>query len=111
MRVEEAAGHAASYLNGAPRLPDMPGPTAGVVLKRACDDLKAYYYEAAAGQPGNLSSSAIDEWFWRETAAAKVFLAIQQVCLKSADESLQPLGKLSLIPRAVTHLLAATQRK
>jgi hypothetical protein len=59
-----------------------------------------------AAQPGNLSPRAIDDWFWRETAAAKVFLAIQQACLKSTDESLQPLGKLSLVPRAVSHALA-----
>ena len=63
LRVEEAASHAASYLDGAPR-----------------------------------------------PAAAKVFLAIQQVCAKSADASLQPLGKLSLVPRAVSHALS-TDRK
>jgi hypothetical protein len=109
MKVDEAASHAASYLDGAPRPAAVPGVSAGVALKRACDDVKAYYYEAVAAQPGNLSPKAIDKWFWRETAAARVFLAIQQVCLKSSDESLQPLGKLSLIPRAVTHALAETR--
>jgi hypothetical protein len=111
MKVEEAAMHAASYLDGLPRPPANPGLSAGVALKRACDDVKAFYYEAAAAQPGNLSSRAIDNWFWRETAAARVFLAIQQVCLRSDDESLQPLGRLSLIPRAVSHALAESQRK
>ena len=110
LRVEEAASHAASYLDGAPRPAAAPGVSAGVALKRVCDDIKAYYYEGAAAQPGNLSSKAIDNWFWRETAAAKVFLAIQQVCAKSADASLQPLGKLSLVPRAVSHALS-TDRK
>ena len=111
MTVDEAAIHAASYLDGAPRPPAIPGVSAGVALKRACDDVKAFHYEAVAAQPGNLSAKAIDEWFWRETAAAKVFLAIQQACLKSSDESLQPLGKLSLVPRAVSHHLAEMQQK
>ena len=111
MKVEEAARHAASYLDGAPRPSATFGLSAGVALKRACDDVKAFYYEAVAAQPGNLAPKAIENWFWRETAAAKVFLAIQQFCLKSSDESLQPLGKLSLIPRAVLHALAETQRK
>jgi hypothetical protein len=111
MKVEEAAIHAASYLDGLPRPPAIPGLSAGVALKRACDDVKAFYYEAAAAQPGNLSSRAIDNWFWRETAAARVFLAIQRVCLGSEDESLQPLGRLSLVPRAVSHALAETHRK
>lgn len=110
MKVEEAASHAASYLDGAPRPRAIPGQSAGVVLKRACDDVKAFYYEAAAAQPGNLAPKAIENWFWRETAAAKVFLAIQQVCLNSSDASLQPLGKLSLIPRAVSHDLAEARQ-
>jgi hypothetical protein len=110
MTVEDAASHAGSYLDGAPRPSPVTGVSAGVALKRACDDVKAFYYEAAAAQPGNLSASAIDNWFWRETAAAKMFLAIQQVCAKSSDESLQPLGKLSLVPRAVSHYLAEARK-
>jgi hypothetical protein len=102
LSVEGAANHAAAYFDGAPRLESMPGVPAGVALKRACDDLKAYYYEAAAAQPGNLSPRAIDNWFWHETAAAKVLLAIRKTCQKSADESLRPLATLGLVPRAVT---------
>lgn len=109
MKVEDAASHAAAYLDTEPKPQAVDGLTAGVALKRACDDIKAYYYEAVAAQPGNLSSKAIDDWFWRETAAARVFLAIQQVCVKSSDESLQPLGNLSLIPRAVSHALSTDQ--
>ena len=103
LNIEDAAKHAASYLS----VPAAPyaGLTAGVALKRACDDLKAWYYEAVAAQPGNLQAKDIDHWFWHETTAAKVFLAIQQVCLQSADKSLAPLGKISLVPRAVQHAL------
>lgn len=111
MTVEQAAAYAVSYLDGAPRPDTFPGVPAGVALKRACDDVKAFYYEAAGAQPGNLSQKAIDAWFWHQTAAAKVFLEIQRACLKSDDTSLQPLGKLSLVPRAVTHALAGTRSK
>lgn len=71
-------------------------------VKRACDDIKAYYYEAVAAQPGNLAPRAIEQWFWRETAAAAALLAIRDICLNSDDSTLKPLGKLSLIPRSVT---------
>ncbi len=71
-----------------------------MALKRACDDLKAWYYEAVAAQPGNLEAKDIDHWFWHETAAAKVFLAIQQVCLKSADPSLAATREKSVWCRA-----------
>jgi hypothetical protein len=100
--VEPAALHVVSYLKGAPEAPPNPAWSAGMAVKRACDDLKAYYYEAVAAQPGNLDARAIESWFWSETAAAKALLAIRDHCLKSDDESLKPLGKLSLIPRAVT---------
>jgi hypothetical protein len=107
--VEEAARHVAAYLNGAPP-PAMPGLSAGVAVKRACDDVKAYYYEAVAAQPGNLVPKAIENWFWRETAAAKAFLVIREICLRSDDDSLKPLGNLSLIPRFVTDALAESQK-
>jgi hypothetical protein len=105
LTMEEAASFAASFAGDAPADP-YGGLSAGIALKRACDDLKAYHYEAVVAQPGNLSSEEIDRWFWFETATAKVFLAIQQACLRSDDQSLQPLGKLSLVPRAIGHALA-----
>lgn len=109
--VTEAANYVASYLGAAPNPPAVTGMSAGLAVKRACDDVKAYYYEAAAAQPGNLAPQAMDEWFWRDTAAAKAFLEIREVCLNSADDSLKPLGKLSLIPRFVTERPAGVQQK
>lgn len=105
LAIADAASYAASYLGPSPRPPYADGMSAGMALKRACDDLKAYYYEAAAARPGNLTAPAIDHWFWHETAAAEVFLALQQVCLKSADMSLRPLGEIALVPRAIFHTL------
>ena len=100
--VVEAARYVVSYLDGVPERPPLPGWSAGMSVKRACDDIKAYYYEAVAAQPGNLAPRAIEQWFWRETAAAAVLLAIRDICLNSDDSTLKPLGKLSLIPRSVT---------
>ncbi len=110
MSVEDAARYAASSLIGAPPPSFDSELSAGIALKRACDDIKTYYFEAAAAQPGNLSAKGIDDWFWHETAAAKVFLGIQQSCLTSADKSLQALGKQSLIPRAIFHTLVQSHQ-
>jgi hypothetical protein len=103
--MNEAAAFAGSYAGESPAPPYEAGLSAGIALKRVCDDIKAYYYEAVAAQPGNLSPKEIDRWFWSETAAANVFLAIRDACLKSEDKSLQPLGRISLVPRAVGHAL------
>lgn len=99
--VEEAARHVGAYLEGRPLAPPLADWSAGMAVKRACDDIKAYYYEAAAAQPGNLAPMAIENWFWRETAAARALLAMRDFCLNSDDASLKPLGKQSLIPRSV----------
>jgi hypothetical protein len=99
--VAVATRHVVSFVKGRPDAPPNPAWSSGMAVKRACDDLKAYYYEAVAAQPGNLDAKAIENWFWIETAAAQAFLAIRDYCLKSDDESLKPLGKLSLIPRFV----------
>jgi hypothetical protein len=103
LSIDRAARHLASYLGAAPEPPYRADLSAGMALKRVCDDLKAYYYEAAGGRPENLSAAAIDRWFWHETAAARVFLALRQVCLASADPSMRPLGEIALVPQALIH--------
>jgi hypothetical protein len=97
--VEAAARHVASFIEGA--APTVPGMGAGVAVKRACDDIKAYYYEAMAAQPGSPAARAIEDWFWSQTAAARALLAVWQICQGSDDESLKPLRLVGLVPRAV----------
>ena len=90
-----------AFLDGIPENPRQDIAFA-YTLNYAVDDLKAYYYEAAAAQPGNLSpaSSDLASWFWKQTAAAKVLFAIKDRCLASEDKMLQLVGKLLLIPSA-----------
>jgi hypothetical protein len=105
MPMEEAARIVAAYLNSSPP-PNLDGMSAGETLKLVCDDMRAYYYEAAAAQPGNPDAQAILHWFWHDTAAGRAFLALQKICLASSDPSLQVLGGNSLVPRAIMHTLA-----
>lgn len=69
-------------------------------LNFAVDDLKAFYYEAVATQPGSSSPNAadLDDWFWGQTVAAKVLLAVKNRCLQKDDKMMQLLGKLLLVP-------------
>lgn len=105
LTMEDAAEFAASYSGDSPASPYDARLSAGVALKHVCDDLKAYHYEAVGAQPGNLSPRDIDRWFWFETATGKMLLSIRQACLRSADKSLQPLGALTLVPRAIVRIL------
>lgn len=99
--VEEIVDFLGAFMEGIP-----PNPREDLqlayTLNFAVDDLKAYYYEAAASQPGNRSpsSSDLDNWFWGETTAAKVLFAVKGFCLKSDDKMLQFVGMMLLIPVA-----------
>jgi hypothetical protein len=104
MPMSEAARFVAAHLNAAPA-PNFSGMSAGETLKIVCDDIRAYYYEAAAAQPGNPDAAGVLDWFWHDTAAGRAFLALQKICLASDDPSLQVLGGNSLVPRAIMHAL------
>jgi len=100
--IGEAARIVASYLNGKPAA-NFTGMSAGETLKLVCDDLRAYYFEAAAARPGAPDPRAIERWFWHDTAAGRAFLALQKACLASNDKSLQIFGGNTLVPRAILH--------
>lgn len=74
------------------------------LLKFAVEDLKAYYCEAMTAQPGQgaVSSTALADWFWRETTAGRVLFAVQQTCLASDLPGLRQVAERALIPRART---------
>jgi hypothetical protein len=105
LAVERAARYAASWLGASPEPPWADGLSAGAALKLVCDDVKAYYYEAAAARSGDARPQAIDQWFWRDTAAATLFLALRTMCERNEDPSLRPLAELVLVPRAIVHTL------
>ena len=110
LAIDEAARFVASHVGTTPLPSYSAVMSVGEALKRACDDLKAFYFEAASAQPGNLDNNAVDQWFWRETTAGKLFLELREVCLKSAEKSMQMLGGSTLVPRAIAHTIGAGAR-
>jgi hypothetical protein len=73
----------------------------GLSLRLACEDLKAYYLEAVHAQPGHVAAQQAQAWFWRETAAGRLFIKLRGVCLASANESVKQFGLGNLVPRAI----------
>ena len=51
--------------------PDLP---LGDTFKLAVEDLKAFYNESAAAQPGYASSKDVADWFWGQTSAGNMLL-------------------------------------
>jgi hypothetical protein len=95
------AAFLASWLTDAPRPTYSAELPAADALKRACDELKAFYYEAKAVQPGRHSSALIQDWFWMETAAGRALLEIRNRAAGNPDPAIKALAAQSLVPRAV----------
>ena len=72
------------------------------LLRHSVEDLKAYYFEALASQPGqqDATSTTLANWFWRETTAGQVIYTLQQRGLESDDKHWQTFSQNWLVPRA-----------
>lgn len=82
---------------------------AGMALRNACEDVRNFYLEAAAMRPGGSAPAArLIKWFWGETRAGAMLLALHPVCRASRDAGLRHVGATQLVPRAQRHRLAAT---
>ena len=102
LEIGEIASYVAGIADGLapanPRSDLQPGET----LKLTCEDLRAFYFESATMQPGQsgLSSSALSDWFWNETAAGRTFWMLRDVCLQSDDKMMKAMGRYILVPRS-----------
>ena len=101
LEMEQVVEFIAAFLEGTPENPRQDIALA-YALNYAVDDLKSFYYEAVAAQPGDPSptSNDLDAWFWEQTAAAKMLMAVKDRCLDSEDKIMQLVGQLLLIPSA-----------
>lgn len=101
LAIDALARYVGAWLEDSPPASFRAGLADGDALKLACDELKAYYYEAKSVQPGRHGSAALQQWFWHETAAGQAFVALRAMAAQSADPSMKPLALQSLVPRAV----------
>lgn len=86
--------------------PDNPLPNVspGMALKMATEDLKAYYNEAMTARPGGSTDPvSLENWFWGETAAARVLNEVRKECLRRDGREYAFLGANWLVPRRQLH--------
>lgn len=83
-------------------MPENPRPeyAPSYMLKLAAEDLKSYYIEAVTAQPGqaDVSARALQDWFWDETEAGKVLLAVKKACASSPDKMMNMIASHFLVP-------------
>ena len=74
-------------------------------LKLACEDLKAYYQEAAMTRPGNPDLLAMTDWLWGETTLGRLFLDLAGHLAGSEQPEMRDMARYYFIPRMQAHRL------
>ncbi|MFP6771838.1 MAG: hypothetical protein VCE74_05815 [Alphaproteobacteria bacterium] len=78
----------------------------GQTFRGASEDMKTFYMEAATARPGRVTSRELADWFWGQTSAGELLLALHPVGLESVDAGVRREALGQLIPRAQQHRLA-----
>lgn len=102
--LEQAVQFVGSFLGGTP---PGSGPVENVrvadLLKYAVEDIKAFYNEAAAHQPGTASVQALEDWYWGETAAGQLVRAVKKALSNNEDRVIKITASLLLVPGSQTY--------
>jgi hypothetical protein len=62
------------------------------------DDIKALYGEAAQAEGSAPSARQIDTWFWRQTVAGQLLIALRAVAMASENNALKTVGGRFFVP-------------
>lgn len=93
----EWPGFAAAFLDGG--LPVVVvHETPALALRFLADDIKALYGEAVQADGGPPSARQIDAWFWRQTVAGQLLIALRGVSLESENNALKTVGGRFFVP-------------
>lgn len=88
---------AARFLAGElPVVPELDTPA--LALRMLCDDIKALYGEAAQAEGPPPSARQVDAWFWRQTIAGRLLLALRTVAMASENNALKTVGGRFFVP-------------
>jgi hypothetical protein len=94
---EAWAAFATSFLDGA--LPTVSlHDTPALALRFLADDLKALYGEAVQADGPPPSARQIDRWFWRQTVAGQLLIALRSMSTESENNALKTVGGRFFVP-------------
>lgn len=100
IEVEAAARFVVGFLEPAPPTNPRPELPAAELLKLALEDIKAFYMEAAMAQPGQGTSRVVADWFWGETVAGEIMLALRGLLAEHPDKLIAVVAQRLLVPQS-----------
>ncbi len=90
-------GFATRFLAGElPAVPELDTPA--LALRMLSDDIKALYGEAAQAEGPAPSSRQVDTWFWRQTVAGRLLVALRTAAMASENNALKTVGGRFFVP-------------
>ena len=98
LNMEQAGRFLAGYIEDESTPAPREDLTTGRLLKIVCEDLKAYYSEAASAQPGMSASIAVEHWLFNETVLGGLLWQLRNTCTEHEDDETRYLARRSLIP-------------
>ena len=75
-----------------------PLATPALAQRFLCDDIKAFYGEAAQAAGPAPSPRQVDHWFWRQTIAGALLIALRSVAMASDNNALRTVGGRFFVP-------------
>lgn len=93
LTIAQIARYITSFLGDAPDANPSDVHSAMMALRFCVDDIKTYYTEAAMAGGQTPSSKQLVGWFWSETVASQLLIALRDKALKGEDAKLQVVGR------------------
>ena len=110
LSIEDVAAYLAQWQTDPPPVCPHADQSPEALLKLAAEDLKVFYFEALAGQPAPMTGRAAADWFWGETTAARLFVALRERCIADSNPERQLIGRNLLVPREQWGRFGITER-
>lgn len=98
LEIPDAARFVADFIDDPATVSPRNDLEIGVMLKYACEDLKAFYSEAMSAQPGMATSLAVEHWLWNETALGAALWRLREANTENADDTTRYLAQRTLVP-------------
>jgi hypothetical protein len=99
MNLEEIVSFLASFLEDRPASSvPLSNYSISDALKYAAEDLKAFHNESATSQPGRVTLSEVENWYWGETAAGRLVREIKNTCTDHTDPMVKIVAAFTLVP-------------
>lgn len=98
MNLEDGARFLSDFIEDPTLASPFDDLEVSAVLKLVCEDLKAFYGEAMAAQPGMSSGLAVEHWLWNETVLGRTLWRFRDGNTDHPDPKTRYVARRQVVP-------------